>query len=222
MKKAHILIGGGGHALSVADALLSNEQLIAGYTSPEDQGSLVGEISYLGTDEYLADIDCHKVVLVNCIGSSGPTHNRKSLYQALTQQGFSFNVITHRRSSISPLVDQIANGTQILADAILNAGVSIGENTLINTRAVIEHGCIIGKHCHIATGAIVCGDCEIADEVHIGAGATVIQGIKIGVGAVIAAGAVVTQNVEPLTLVAGVPAVRKRHLDDTKLEKNRC
>jgi acetyltransferase-like isoleucine patch superfamily enzyme len=46
----------------------------------------------------------------------------------------------------------------------------------------------------------------IEDDVWIGHGATVLKGVRIGRGAVVAAGAVVTRNVEPYTVVGGVPA----------------
>ena len=39
-----------------------------------------------------------------------------------------------------------------------------------------------------------------------GANATVLAGVTIGDGAVVAAGAVVTKDVEPNTIVGGVPA----------------
>ena len=52
----------------------------------------------------------------------------------------------------------------------------------------------------------------IEDDVWIAAGAIVLPGIKIGAGSVVAAGAVVTHNVEPNTLVAGVPAKLIRNL----------
>jgi carbonic anhydrase/acetyltransferase-like protein (isoleucine patch superfamily) len=42
--------------------------------------------------------------------------------------------------------------------------------------------------------------------VWIGHGAIVLPGVTVGDGAVVAAGAVVTRNVEPYTIVAGVPA----------------
>ena len=50
------------------------------------------------------------------------------------------------------------------------------------------------------------GDVIIGDRVWIGYGALVMPGITIGEGAVVAAGAVVTKDVEPFTIVAGVPA----------------
>ena len=46
----------------------------------------------------------------------------------------------------------------------------------------------------------------IGSDVWIGANVTVVGGVTVGDGAVIAAGAVVTRDVEPYTVVGGVPA----------------
>lgn len=53
---------------------------------------------------------------------------------------------------------------------------------------------------------------KIGNDVWIGCGAIILSGVAIGDGAVIGAGAVVTKDVEPYTIVAGVPAkpIRKR------------
>lgn len=47
---------------------------------------------------------------------------------------------------------------------------------------------------------------EIGDDVWIGFRATVLSGVRIGEGAVVAAGALVIRDVEPFSIVAGVPA----------------
>ena len=47
---------------------------------------------------------------------------------------------------------------------------------------------------------------HVGKNVWIGANATVLAGVTIGDGAVVAAGAIVTKNVEPNTIVGGVPA----------------
>jgi phosphonate metabolism protein (transferase hexapeptide repeat family) len=47
---------------------------------------------------------------------------------------------------------------------------------------------------------------EVGHDVWIGHNATVLPSVSVGNGAVVAAGAVVTQDVEPYTVVAGVPA----------------
>ena len=55
----------------------------------------------------------------------------------------------------------------------------------------------------------------IEDDVWLGYRAIIMAGVHIGRGSVIAAGSVVTKNVEPYTIVAGVPAtlIRKRFKD---------
>lgn len=56
----------------------------------------------------------------------------------------------------------------------------------------------------------------IGHDVWIGHGATILPGVTVGNGAVIGAGAVVSKDVEPYTIVGGVPArlIRKR-FDET-------
>ncbi len=49
-------------------------------------------------------------------------------------------------------------------------------------------------------------DVTIGNDVWIGHNAIIVGNVTIGNGAIIAAGAVVTKNVEPYTIVAGVPA----------------
>lgn len=60
------------------------------------------------------------------------------------------------------------------------------------------------------------GGVIIKDDVWIGAGVIILSGVTIGECSVIGAGAVVTKDVEPYTVVAGVPA---RKIRDIKIEE---
>lgn len=65
----------------------------------------------------------------------------------------------------------------------------------------------------------------IGNDVWIGMNVTILNGVNIGDGAIIAAGAVVTKDVEPYSIVGGVPAkkVRKRFPEEicTRLEDSK-
>jgi acetyltransferase-like isoleucine patch superfamily enzyme len=58
----------------------------------------------------------------------------------------------------------------------------------------------------------------IGNDVYLGDGIVVMPGVTIGDGAVVAANAVVTKDVEPYTIVGGIPAkkIRDRFPDDVK------
>ncbi|TVT72647.1 MAG: CatB-related O-acetyltransferase [Pseudomonas sp.] len=55
------------------------------------------------------------------------------------------------------------------------------------------------------------GDIEIGLDVWIGGGVTIRRGVKIGSGAIIGGGAFVTKDVEPYSIVAGLPAKHVRY-----------
>lgn len=104
--------------------------------------------------------------------------------------------------------------------------ISIGENTTINRNAIVEGQVTIGANCSIAPNVVIVGQNHnfsdksqiikaqgssskgivIHDDVWIGANATILDGVTIGEGAIVAAGAVVTKDVEPYSIVGGVPA----------------
>ena len=64
------------------------------------------------------------------------------------------------------------------------------------------------------------GDIVIGNDVWIGYEAVIMQGVNIGDGAIIGTRAVVTKDVEPFSIVGGVPAkfIRKR-FDNATIEK---
>lgn len=83
-------------------------------------------------------------------------------------------------------------------------GITIGDDALIG------HNCVIATLNHSfepeRRADMIPAPVKICDKVWIGANVTILQGVTIGEGAVVAAGAVVTKDVEPRTVVGGIPA----------------
>jgi bifunctional UDP-N-acetylglucosamine pyrophosphorylase/glucosamine-1-phosphate N-acetyltransferase len=84
---------------------------------------------------------------------------------------------------------------------------------------------IIGENTNIGAGTVTCNydgkdkhQTVIEDNVRIGSDTMLVAPVRVGSGSVTGAGSVVTEDVPPNTLVAGVPAVVKKQLDDRKAE----
>ncbi len=125
-----------------------------------------------------------------------------------------------------------------------HSGIRIGKNSLIGEHSVIrgQGGVTLGDRVYTSpyTQIIavnhVFSDPEkpfvdqgitaegiiVEDDVWLGAGAIITDGVRVGRGAVVAAGAVVTKDVEPHTVVGGVPARKLQTIDGTeKINVNR-
>jgi len=204
-RKPVIIIGGGGHAKVLLDALLASGRTVIGFTDGEpDRASLIG-LKRLGGDEVLAQFPPDQVELVNGIGSVGHPGARAEVYRRMKGQGYGFAEVIHPTACIGREVT-VEEGVQILAGAVLQAGAQLASDVLVNTRAVVEHDCVVGTHTHISPGAVLCGGVVIGEGCHIGATACVIQGVQVGRNCVVGAGAVVVKNVADGETVFGVPA----------------
>ena len=105
--------------------------------------------------------------------------------------------------------------------------IVVGEDTIIGEGATLDgRGSLrIGDHVDIASDvmiynnehnlhtndfavveAVVSESVTIEDYVFIGPRSIILPGVTVGKGAVVGAGAVVTKDVEPFTIVGGIPA----------------
>ncbi len=127
---------------------------------------------------------------------------------------------------------RLGNGVRVGRNCILTAGngkLDVADNVSLSpgVHLCADGGSItIGSHSAIGPGTVVrsanhCftrqdvpimeqghepGVVAIGEDVWIAANCTVTPNVRIGRGAVVGAGAVVTRDVEPFTIVAGVPA----------------
>lgn len=202
-----IVLGAGGHAKVLVDALIGAGRLVRGLTDadPAKAGAAVLGVPVLGEDKKVLAFAPEAVRLVNGIGSARVPVLRRQLFDSFKKSGYFFERVVHPSAIVAPDV-VLAEGAQIMAGVILQTGCRIGENVIINTRAAVDHDCVIGSHVHLAPGVTLCGNVEVGEGSHIGAGATVIQGVRIGCNCMVAAGAVVIRDIPDGVTVAGLPA----------------
>lgn len=205
-----IVVGAGGHAAVVADALQEAGRRVLGFTDPDSglHGTLRIGLPILGGDEVLARYRPDEICLANGLGfvsGSGRTSLRARVQQRLEAQGWSFVSVIHPRALVSRHAT-LADGGQVLAGAIVQAGAVVGPGTIVNTAAIVEHDTIVGAWCHLATRSTLCGQTRVGDGCLVGAGAVLRQSLAIGADTVIGAGAVVLRDCLGNETLCGVPA----------------
>ena len=205
-----IVIGSGGHAAVVADALLAAGRQVLGYTDPDSSrhGRLICGLPVLGGDDVLLQHAPDRVQLANGVGGAGHGSTlgaRGRVQQRLAARGWQFASVRHPSAVVSPWAS-VADGTQLMARAVVQPGATLAAGCIVNTAAVVEHDCRIAEHVHVACGAVVCGDVGIGADSHVGAGATLKQGITLGARCVVGAGAVVLRSFPDDSRLVGVPA----------------
>ena len=200
------LVGGGGHALSIASVLQLNSVDIKGYFANEMSDDLEAiNIPYFGTDTDLHSMDLESIRLVMGVGFKTNSSLRSSLIINLEKSNFLIEGFIARSSSISAH-SKISSSAQVMCQAYVGPNCEIGNHSLINTGAVVEHHVFVGSETHIGPNATLCGSVRIGINSQIGANATVLPGISIGDNCTIGAGSVILRNVPSNTSYAGVPA----------------
>ncbi len=152
-----------------------------------------------------------------CIGAEHG-YARSMTGEYLQRLGLKPMNVIHHKSYVDPTVS-MGEGCHIMPCAVIHKFSSIGNHTIINTSATIDHECIIGDGVHIMGSAAITGKVEIGNYATIGTNATILPSVKIGAGALIGAGAVVTRDVEPHSVVAGVPAKYLRKIEAAFFEQ---
>lgn len=193
-----IIIGAGGHGSVVKDIAVLNEKYDEILFLDDSDNTL--NLTMGKTNTYEKYIDNSEFFVA--IGNNLIREKKQNM---LIDNGARIATLIHPKSIIAKNI-AIGQGTVVMAGAILNPCVNIGDGVIINTSSSVDHESIIGSFTHIAVGTHIAGAVKIDEKVFVGAGVTIINNINICSDCTIGAGAVVVKDIEEVGTYIGVPA----------------
>lgn len=152
----------------------------------------------------------HKIInaLLLCMNGGGNNipsrHFRMTVYRLLGAT-IGKSVIFRKTELLEPQKLVIGNHCSVGWHCLLDArgGISIADNVNISSYVkIITAGHDVKSESFEGTSTPVI----IEKNVWLATGCTILEGVRVGEGAVVACGAVVIKDVEPYTVVGGVPA----------------
>ena len=201
-----ILLGCGGHAKSIVDAIESQGiyEILGFIGTQEDKDFLYHNYKVIGSDRELNSFFNSGVAnAFVCVGFMGEGEIRNRLFKQLKDIGYKLPLIADKTAVIASDA-QIGEGTFIGKNAVINSDAKIGSMVIINTSAIVEHDCVVGDFSHISVGTVLCGNVCIGSSCMIGANATVIQGKKIGNKVIIGAASTVLTDLTDNQKAVGI------------------
>lgn len=198
------VIGAGGHAKVVVDALLAagvaRERLRVSDNNPALAGA---SLCAIAVEVPAVRPEMRGGLFHIALGSA---QARQQLHAQLAALGARPWSVIHPRAVVSPS-SSLGAAVFIAANAVIGPGARLADGVIINHGAVVDHDCCVGAFSHVASNATLGGAVRVGAQVLVGAGANVLPQRKLGDNAVVGAGAVVINNVPAAQTHVGVPAV---------------
>lgn len=197
-----VLIGGGGHALVVAEA--------AALAGLKPDGFLDDDIgAVLASGEralpWLGPLLAFDRAARGFILALGDLQRRREVLAQLAHIEDAATTVIHPAAFIAPSA-AIGRGTFLGPGALIHTRAAVAQHSIINTGAIVEHECHIGENVHIAPGAAIGGRVRIGSDTLVGLGSRILPNLRVGRNCTIGAGAVVTRDIPDGCIVTGVPA----------------
>jgi sugar O-acyltransferase (sialic acid O-acetyltransferase NeuD family) len=204
LSKRLLIIGAGGHGKVAADCAecMGEFEHIAFLDGEFPKLKQVAKWSVIGDGKDLAtesDVDTTFFVAV------GDNRTRQKLLSALFAQSCEVATLIHPSAVISQYAE-IAEGTLVCANAVINIDTKIGRGCIINTSVTVDHDCQVEDYVHLAPGTSLAGMIKIGMGSFVGVGGVIIPGKLVGIFCILGAGSTLLNDLEDYSVAVGTPA----------------
>lgn len=138
------------------------------------------------------------------VGIGSPAVRRR-IAERCDGQGLEAATLAHPSVTMGAEVT-VGAGSVLCAGARITTNIVLGRHVHVNLNATIGHDTVVGDYVSLNPLASISGDCTLGDEVLVGVAGVVLNGLRVGDGAVVGGAACAVRDVEPGSVVVGVPA----------------
>lgn len=211
-----VVIGAGGHAVSVANVALSAGFEVRHFVDKERMGDALLGVGIIGDISQLGDFSsfCFAIAV-------GDNAVRERILGDLIARypKIHFPSLIHSSATVASFTS-IGEGTVVMPNAVIGPNSKVGKFCLINTQASIDHDCVMRDFSSLAPAAVTGGRVIVGMRSAICIGATVKHGLTIGDDCVVGASSYLNRDLPSNQVAYGVPArkVRSRDVGDPYLQ----
>ena len=202
MRQPLIVIGAGGHAVSVANVAESSGFSVKYFVDTNRAGGSIFNIPiFADIVDSLDYTNCNFAIAI------GDNANRERVYNEMIEKcrSISFPPLIHNSVVVSIFSD-ICEGSVIMPGVVIGPNTKIGKFCILNTRASIDHDSVMSDFSSLAPGVVTGGTVSIGIRSVVSIGAIVKHNIEIGNDSVLGASSYLNKNLSSNKLAYGVPA----------------
>lgn len=99
---------------------------------------------------------------------------RWSIWEKIRGKGYHAPSLIHPRAYVAENA-LVGPGAMVMAGAIVDVRVKIGDLAVVWPGACISHDCVVGRNSFISPNATLCGYVNLGDHCFVGAGAAIVD-----------------------------------------------
>lgn len=210
-----IILGAGGHALSVANVAQAAGLEIAGFVDPGRADGTLLDLPIAYKCEFFGDPLRHNFAI-----GVGDNFVRNKVFDDLMLRypHILCPALIHPSAVVS-CYSNIGAGSVLMPFAMVGPNTRVEKFCIINSHSSIDHDGVMESFSSLAPGAVLGGSVTVGQRSAISIGAVVKHGIKIGSDSVLGASSYLNNNLGDNCIAYGSPAksVRSRGPGDKYL-----
>lgn len=215
MKPSIIIIGTGGHAVSIANVAHGSGMNVIAFVDDNKVGTNLLNIPVISSQQCINE---HPTANLGVAIGDNAVRERVSNEYKTIMPNARFPALIHS-SAVVGINTEVGEGTVVMPQVNIGPNCKVGEFCILNTSSSIDHDCEMDAFSSVAPRVVTGGNVKIGLGSAVSIGSTIKHGIIIGDDVVIGANSYVNKKVESSVLAYGSPFkfVRNRTKGDSYL-----